>query len=65
MGHYIENVGDIDLRFLETFRSSYYASVSLSDWMSHTPPELVEAHTRLSAKSLAAIPKKQVAIMPE
>lgn len=65
MGHYIENTGDTDLRFLETFRSSYYASISLSDWMSHTPPELVEAHTHLSSKSLAAIPKKQVVIMPE
>jgi oxalate decarboxylase len=65
MGHYIENVGDIDLSFLETFRSSYYASISLSDWMSHTPPELVEAHTHLSPEFLAAIPKRQVVIMPE
>lgn len=65
MGHYVENIGDTDLRFLETFRSSYYASISLSDWMSHTPPELVEAHTCLSRESLAAIPKKQVVIMPE
>jgi oxalate decarboxylase len=65
MGHYIENTGDTDLRFLETFKSSYYASVSLSDWMSHTPPELIKAHTRMSSESIAAIPKKQVVIMPE
>lgn len=65
MGHFIENMGDTDLRFLETFRSSYYASVSLSDWMSHTPPELVEAHTHMSAESITAIPKRQVVIMPE
>jgi oxalate decarboxylase len=65
MGHYIENRGDTDLRFLETFRSSYYASISLSDWISHTPPELIQAHTGLSPESIAAIPKKQVVIMPE
>lgn len=65
MGHYIENTGDTDLRFLETFRSDYYASISLSDWISHTPPELIEAHTRLSPESIAAIPRKQVVIMPD
>jgi oxalate decarboxylase len=65
MGHYIENTGNNDLRFLETFKSSYYASISLSDWLSHIPPELVEAHTHLSAESIQSIPKKQVVIMPE
>src|SRR5215472_16214415 len=29
MGHYIENIGDTPVRFLEMFRSSYYADVSL------------------------------------
>jgi oxalate decarboxylase len=65
MGHYIENTGNTDLRFLETFKSSYYASISLSDWISHIPPELAEAHLHLSAESIQAIPKKQVVIMPE
>lgn len=65
MGHYIENTGDTDLRFLETFRSDYYASISLSSWLSHIPPELAAAHTGLSLESLAAIPKKQVTIMPQ
>jgi oxalate decarboxylase len=65
MGHYIENTGTADLRFLETFKSSYYASISLSDWISHTPPELIKAHTGMSSESIAAIPKKQVVVMPE
>lgn len=64
MGHYIENVGDTDLRFLETFKSSYYASISLSDWLSHTPPELVAAHTKMSLEDIAKIPKKQLVIVP-
>jgi oxalate decarboxylase len=31
-GHYIKNVGDTDLQFLEVFKSSYFADVSLSNW---------------------------------
>ncbi|WP_068469836.1 cupin domain-containing protein [Candidatus Protochlamydia phocaeensis] len=65
MGHYIENTGDTDMRFLETFKSSYYASISLAEWMALTPPELVEAHTNIKADLLSKIPKKQVVIVPE
>ena len=28
MGHYIENTGEMPLRFLEMFKSSYYADVA-------------------------------------
>jgi hypothetical protein len=28
-----KNVGDSDLAYLEAFRSSYYAEVSLADWL--------------------------------
>jgi oxalate decarboxylase len=64
MGHYIENTGDTDLRFLEMFKSSYYASISLASWMALTPPELVEAHTHLSPDIIRSIPKQQVVIRP-
>src|SRR5207244_12474236 len=47
MGHYIENTGDTPLRFLEMFKSSYYADVSLDQWMALTPPALVQAHLNL------------------
>ena len=43
MGHYIENTGDTTLRFLEIFKSSYYADVSLNQWLALTPPELLQA----------------------
>src|SRR5438445_1963900 len=42
--HYIENTGDTDLIFLEMFKSSFYQDLSLSEWLAHTPPELVMAH---------------------
>lgn len=64
MGHYIENTGDTDLCFLEMFKSSYYASISLASWMALTPPELIQAHTQIDSKLIKEIPKKQRVIMP-
>lgn len=63
MGHYIENTGDTELRFLETFKSSYYASVGLSSWMGLLPPELVQAHTKMSLEVIQSLPKTQQIIV--
>ncbi|MCW3012941.1 MAG: oxalate decarboxylase [Solirubrobacterales bacterium] len=57
MGHYVENIGDEPLRFLEVFRSAYFADISLSQWMALTPPALVQAHLNLDPKAIAALPK--------
>jgi len=38
MGHYIENTGSTPLRFLEVFKNSDYADVSLNQWLALTPP---------------------------
>src|SRR5207253_4829291 len=45
--HYIENTGDTDLIFLEMFKSGFYQGLSLSEWLAHTPPELVKAHLNI------------------
>jgi len=62
--HYIENTGDTDLVFLEMFKSSYYQDMSLSEWLAHTPPELVMAHLRIDKATYDAIPKDEVVVMP-
>ncbi|MCU1274205.1 MAG: oxdD [Bryobacterales bacterium] len=62
--HYIENTGDTDLVFLEMFKSSYYQDLSLSQWLSHTPPELVMAHLNIDTATLDAIPKAEVVVVP-
>jgi oxalate decarboxylase len=63
MGHYVENIGNEPLRFLEIFRSSYFSDVSLNQWMALTPPELVQAHPNLSAETIAALRKdKPIAV---
>ena len=62
--HYIENTGDTDLVFLEMFKSSYYQDLSLSEWLTHTPPELVMAHLNIDRATLDALPKTEAVVMP-
>ncbi len=61
--HYIENTGNTDLVFLEMFRSSFYQDLSLSEWLSHTPPELVMAHLNIDKATLSALPKEELVIV--
>jgi oxalate decarboxylase len=63
--HYIENTGNEDLVFLEMFKSDRYQDLSLSQWISHTPPELVKAHLNVDDATLKAIPDHKVVVMPE
>jgi oxalate decarboxylase len=62
--HYVENTGDADLVFLEIFKSDRYADFSFSEWLAHTPPELVVAHLRIDQATLDAIPKRGAVITP-
>jgi oxalate decarboxylase len=64
MGHYIENTGNTPLRFLEMFKSSYFADVSLNQWMALTPPELVQAHLKLGPEVMEALHKKKSPVVP-
>ena len=64
MGYYIENTGTTPLRFLEIFKSSYYADVSLNQWLALTPPELVKAHLKLDPQALAALHKEKFPVVP-
>jgi oxalate decarboxylase len=64
MGHYIENTGTTQLRFLEVFKSSSYADVSLNQWLALTPPELVDAHLKLDQQTLAAFHKEKYPVVP-
>jgi oxalate decarboxylase len=59
MGHYIENIGDTSLRFLEMFRSSRFQDVSLNQWMALTPPELIQAHLNLDHTVMHSLRKEK------
>jgi oxalate decarboxylase len=63
-GHYIKNLGDTDLVFLEIFKADSYQDISLSDWLTHTPPALVAAHFNLSLEDIAKFPNDIPVVMP-
>jgi oxalate decarboxylase len=63
MGHYVENTGSETLCFLEMFKSSYFADISLNQWMALTPPELVRAHLNLDHSTIAALSKEKPVIV--
>ena len=64
MGHYVENTGTTTMRFLEVFKSSYFADVSLDQWMALTPPELVSAHLKLDPRVMEALRKTKAPVVP-
>ncbi|BAP58513.1 cupin domain-containing protein [Candidatus Tachikawaea gelatinosa] len=55
MGHYIENIGNTLLIFLEIFKSSYYSDISLNQWLSNTPKFLLEQHLNINKKFIKNI----------
>ena len=63
-GHYVENIGDTDLIFLELFRSDRFRDLSLSDWVRQTPPALLMSHLNISKETLDKIPKDKVPVCP-
>jgi oxalate decarboxylase len=65
MPHYIENIGDADLLFLEVFPTPEYQDISLAEWLAHTPSRLVDQHIATGEDFLRKISKKEALITPE
>ncbi|MFA6139433.1 MAG: cupin domain-containing protein [Hyphomicrobium sp.] len=63
-GHYLRNTGYNDLVYLEVFRSSYFADVSLSDWLTHTPRAMVTQTLKISAEVIDKFPPGKPVILP-
>jgi oxalate decarboxylase len=64
-GHFIQNTGNTDLRFVAVFKVPVYEEISLSAWLTHTPPALVAQHLNIDAADLAKFPNNSPGIMPE
>jgi len=43
-GHYIENTGTETLKLIVLFNSPVYQELSLNDWMTSNPPQLIADH---------------------
>ncbi|HYZ48391.1 MAG TPA: cupin domain-containing protein [Sphingomonas sp.] len=64
MGHFIQNTGNSDIVVVALFKTSEYAEVSLSDWLTHTPPELVAEHLNIDPSVLANFPNNAPGFLP-
>ena len=62
--HYIENIGKTDLIYLEMFKTAKYQDVSLNDWITHIPPEVVLQHLEISRETLDSVPRNNYAVVP-
>ena len=62
--HYVENTGDTDLIFIEMFKADRYREFSFSEWLAHTPAELVMAHLNIDKATYDAIPRNGGVVMP-
>jgi oxalate decarboxylase len=49
---------------MEIFKSDRYEEVSLSDWLAHTPPDMVAATLNLDTATIAQFPKNAPGVMP-
>ena len=63
--HYVENTSKEDLVFLEMFKSSHFQDLSLSQWLTHTPPKLVTEHLLIDKAVLETMPKAKVPVIPQ
>jgi oxalate decarboxylase len=58
-GHYIENLGDEPLVFLEMFRKPRFEDISLTQWMANLPAEISAATLNLPREMIEALPREK------
>jgi oxalate decarboxylase len=63
-GHYLENLGNEPLVFLELFRDSRFADVSATQWMANTPPQVTADTINMPRSMIEALPKDKHSIVP-
>jgi oxalate decarboxylase len=63
-GHYVQNIGDTDLEFFAVFRTDKFQEISLSDWLVHSPQEMVAEHLNVDPAIVPHWPERNALIMP-
>ncbi|EKM77608.1 hypothetical protein AGABI1DRAFT_77113 [Agaricus bisporus var. burnettii JB137-S8] len=65
-GHYVENIGDEPLKFLEVLKTDVFQDISLRQWLALTPHNVVKAHLGFSEQFIDTLPReKQVIVSGE
>jgi oxalate decarboxylase len=63
-GHYVENIGDTDLVYMEVFRADRFEEVSLSDWLAHSPTDMVAETLNIDPSVIAQFPRNRPDLVP-
>src|SRR6201988_2381776 len=63
-GHYVQNVGDTDMQFIAVFRTPNFQEMNLSDWLKHSPAEMVAEHLNADPTMVPPWPDAKEFIMP-
>ena len=64
-GHSIQGIGSEDCLFVLVFDNGYFSefgTFSISDWIGHTPPEVLAKNFGVPAQTFANFPKREVYI---
>lgn len=64
LGHYVENTGSDELQVISVYKSERFAEVSLSDWLTHVPPDMVRQTLNLDPSVIARFPIGRPDFMP-
>jgi oxalate decarboxylase len=64
LGHYVENTGTTDLVFAEVFRADRFEEVSLSDWLAHSPVDMVAETLNIDPSVIAQFPRNRPDVVP-
>jgi len=64
LGHYLENTGGTDLVYMEVFRADRFEEILLSDWLAHSPLDMVAETLNLDPSVVKQFPKNRPDIMP-
>jgi oxalate decarboxylase len=64
LGHYVENTGNEDMQVITVFKSDRFAEISLNQWLTHIPPEMVRQTLNLDPSVIAKFRTDQPEFMP-
>jgi oxalate decarboxylase len=62
-GHYVQNLGNEPLVFLEMFRNPRFEDISATQWMANTPPQVSADTLNVPRSLIEALPKTKHAVV--
>lgn len=57
--HYVENIGDDDVVFIEVLQADHFSDIAVGQWLGLTPSQIVKDTLNLSNETVAAFKKEK------